>query len=94
VIAEISGHAFDSFFAWAPWVVGIVIYAAFYVAKRHESATVPASGPGTTTYACSSCGRRGTREQMVPQHHDGAVVWQCANCSAETARYFIIGGDR
>jgi hypothetical protein len=38
MIAEISSHAFDSFFAWAPWVVGAAIYLAFYVAKRHEGA--------------------------------------------------------
>ena len=84
MIAEISGSAFDSFFAWAPWIVGIVIYAAFYVAKRHEVATVPASIP-TTTYACSVCGRRGTRDQMVPQEHGGAMSWQCAGCAAAQA---------
>ena len=83
MIAEISAHAFDSFFAWAPWIVGIVIYAGFYFAKRSETSTVPQSAPGPTTYACSSCGRRGTREQMVAQHHDGAVIWQCANCATQ-----------
>jgi len=82
VIAEVSAHAFDAFFAWAPWVLGAVIYTCFYVAKRHETTAVPASGPAVTTYACASCGRRGTREQMSPQQHDGAVVWQCGNCAA------------
>ncbi|HYL26392.1 MAG TPA: hypothetical protein VEW74_01090 [Candidatus Nitrosotalea sp.] len=80
MIAEISANTFDSFFAWAPWIIGLVIYFAFYLAKRHETATVPASS-GPTTYACSGCGRRGTREQMVPQVHDGAVAWQCASCA-------------
>jgi len=84
MIAEISANTFDSFFAWAPWVIGLVIYFAFYLAKRQETATVPSSS-GPATYACSACGRRGTREQMVPQVHDGAVAWQCAACSAQTA---------
>jgi hypothetical protein len=81
VIAEISSTTFDSFFAWAPWIVGIVIYASFYVAKRHEVATVPPSS-APTTYACSVCGRRGTREQMVPQDHGGAIGWLCASCAS------------
>ena len=72
MIAEISPHAFDSFFAWAPWVVGVAIYVAFYIAKRHEVAAVPVSAG--QTYACAVCGRRGTREQMVPQNHGGAIV--------------------
>ncbi len=80
MIAEISSQAFDSFFAWAPWVVGAAIYLAFYVAKRHEAVTVPASS--TPTYACAVCGRRGPRDQMVPQDHGGAIGWQCRQCSA------------
>ncbi|MBV8499921.1 MAG: hypothetical protein JO003_11775 [Candidatus Eremiobacteraeota bacterium] len=80
MIAEISGGAFDAFFAWAPWVIGLLIYLAFYVAKRHESATKPA--PVGQTYACAGCGRRGPREHMVPQQHGGAVGWYCADCAS------------
>jgi hypothetical protein len=83
VIAEISASAFDSFFAWAPWVIGIVIYFAFYVAKRHETVTVPSSS--VPTYACAVCGRRGSRDQMVAQDHGGAVGWRCHECTAAAA---------
>jgi predicted SprT family Zn-dependent metalloprotease len=83
VIAELSSHAFDSFFAWAPWVVGAIIYAIFYVAKRHESRAVVAAR-AQTTYACAVCGRRGTLEQMVPQQHGGAIGYRCAQCAAST----------
>ncbi|MBV8068000.1 MAG: hypothetical protein JO113_08475, partial [Candidatus Eremiobacteraeota bacterium] len=64
MIAEISSQTFDSFFAWAPWVVGAIIYSAFYVAKRHEVA-VKSTQPVGTTYACAVCGRRGALDQMV-----------------------------
>jgi len=80
VIAEISGHAFDSFFAWAPWVIGAIIYLAFWVAKRHES-SAPLTVAANASYACSSCGRRGSIEQMIAQHHGGAVGYQCAQCA-------------
>ncbi len=83
MIAEISGSAFDAFFAWAPWVIGAAIYLTFYVAKRHESAVRLAAG--APTYACAGCGRRGPREQMVPQDHGGAVGWYCADCAAQQA---------
>jgi DNA-directed RNA polymerase subunit RPC12/RpoP len=81
VIAEISGNAFDSFFAWAPWVVGAVIYLVFYVAKRHESNSGAAKA-AQTTYACAICGRRGSLDQMVPQNLGGAVGYQCPQCAA------------
>ena len=83
MIAEISGNAFDAFFAWAPWVIGVAIYLIFYVAKRSESAARPVSVG--QTYACAGCGRRGPREQMVPQDHGGAVGWYCADCAAQRA---------
>jgi len=83
VIAEISGSAFDSFFAWAPWVIGAIIYLAFFVAKRNEKAAQAV--PAGETYACAGCGRRGGRDQMVPQHHGGAVGWYCTDCAAQTA---------
>lgn len=81
MIAEISSQTFDSFFAWAPLVVGLVIYASFWVAKRKESSS-PARGGSQTTYACAVCGRRGPLEQMVTQQHGGAVGYQCAQCAA------------
>jgi DNA-directed RNA polymerase subunit RPC12/RpoP len=84
VIAEISSHAFDSFFAWAPWVVGAIIYFAFWIAKRHETAS-PAVVSATATYACASCGRRGSLDQMVAQHHGGAVGYQCPQCATAQA---------
>ncbi|HTU81206.1 MAG TPA: hypothetical protein VMF61_03700 [Candidatus Acidoferrales bacterium] len=80
---QISQTAFDTFFAWAPLVVGIVIYAIFYVAKRHEE-TVPGGSAIGRTYACANCGRRGTREHMVPRQHEGAVSWYCARCASHT----------
>lgn len=83
MIAEISSHTFDSFFAWAPWVVGAAIYFVFYVAKRREGAT--SLGSIGQTYACAVCGRRGLRDQMVPQHHGGAIGWQCAQCATSQA---------
>ena len=84
MIAEISSHAFDHFFAWAPWVVGIIIYAAFWVAKRNESSSKAASS-AQTTYACAVCGRRGPLSAMVAQQHGGAVGYQCAHCAASSA---------
>lgn len=84
---QVSSGTFDSFFAWAPWVVGIVIYLMFYIAKRHEGATARASpiGAAEPTYACAGCGRRGRREQMVETDHGGAVGWHCASCASQTA---------
>jgi hypothetical protein len=75
----ISGSAYSQFFAWAPLVVGILIYASFYAAKRHEE---PAGGaPIGQSYACAGCGRRGSREHMIPQEHEGAVTWYCTHCA-------------
>jgi hypothetical protein len=78
---QVSAGTFDAFFAWAPWIIGIAIYLAFYLAKRNEG-NAPAQSVAAQTYACSQCGRRGTREQMVPQDHGGAVGWQCASCAS------------
>jgi len=78
--SAIPGPAFNQFFAWAPLVIGLAIYLAFFVAKRHE--TAPSSGvPIGQTYACANCGRRGHREHMVPQEHAGALSWYCARCA-------------
>ena len=86
MIGEISSHAFDSFFGWAPWVIGAIIYFAFWVAKRRES-PVPAaaSAMAAATYACASCGRRGSLDQMLVQHHGGAVGYQCPQCATAQA---------
>jgi hypothetical protein len=82
---QISSHAFDSFFAWAPWVIGAAIYFTFYLAKRHENAAVlPSVGQ---TFACAVCGRRGARDQMVPQDHGGAVGWRCMHCAAQATSH-------
>lgn len=82
---KISPDTFDSFFAWAPWVVGIVIYATFYFAKRRECAPVLVAatnaGPVTSTYSCGQCGRVGTTEQMAPQDRGGAVTYVCTHCA-------------
>jgi hypothetical protein len=86
----VSSDAFNAFFAWAPWVVGVVIYLVFYFAKRSEVATSMAAAQAAApqahalqTFACSQCGRRGPREQMVQQDHGGAVGYQCTNCAQE-----------
>jgi len=77
--AQVSSSTFDSFFAWAPWVIGLIIYLGFYIAKRHEKSE-PASG-NSTTYSCAACGRRGSLDQMVPQQHAGATGYYCASCA-------------
>ncbi|MGC2131449.1 MAG: hypothetical protein WA629_15295 [Candidatus Aquilonibacter sp.] len=74
----VSQDALRDFFAWAPLVLGLAIYLAVWFAKRRETATVPTLG---ATYACANCGRRGSREHMVPQVHDGAVSYYCTHCS-------------
>lgn len=86
MIAEVSSDAFNSFFAWSPWVIGAIIYAAFFIAKRHESSSSNTSA-AKTTYACANCGRRGALEQMVPQQHGGAVGYQCAQCASQAVAH-------
>ncbi len=86
---QLSPGTFNAFFAWAPWVIGIAIYFAFYVAKRHESSGNAAEpgehSPAQSSYACANCGRRGSREQMVAQEHGGAVSWYCGDCAGQKA---------
>lgn len=77
--SQISPAAFDHFFAWAPLIVWLAIYAVFFVAKRHE-ATEPGVPIGQT-FACANCGKRGKREHMVPHEHAGATSWYCARCA-------------
>jgi hypothetical protein len=74
----ISAEALGRFFAWAPVVLGVAIYFVTWLAKRHEGETAPSTHGAT--FACAKCGRRGSREHMVPQTHEGAVSWYCANC--------------
>ncbi len=76
---QISGSTLGAFFAWAPLVIGIAIYLALYIAKRHELAV--AGAPIGQTYACAACGRRGARDQMIPRQHSGAVSWYCGSCA-------------
>ena len=78
---QISGSVFDQIFAFAPLVIGVAIYATFYIAKRRE-VTEPGVPIGQT-YACAGCGRRGAREHMVPVEHAGAVSWYCSHCAAQ-----------
>ncbi|HEY5425599.1 MAG TPA: hypothetical protein VIJ77_03525 [Candidatus Tumulicola sp.] len=77
--SQISPSAFSHFFALAPLVLGLIIYAVVYVAKRHEATAIGV--PIGQTFACANCGRRGRREHMVPQEHAGAMSWYCAHCS-------------
>jgi hypothetical protein len=75
----LSNETFDLMFAYSPLVIGLVIYAIFFVAKRHEVAA--GGAPIGQTFACANCGRRGIREHMVPQQHDGAVSYYCTHCA-------------
>lgn len=74
----VSQDALRDFFAWAPLALGLVIYLAVWLSKRHEAVIVPTIG---ATYSCTNCGRRGSREHMVPQVHGGAVSYYCSHCA-------------
>jgi hypothetical protein len=76
----ISPSALSGFFAWAPLVLGIVIYATAWASKRHEDGDTTAAPIGQT-FACANCGKRGIREHMVPQTHAGAISYYCASCA-------------
>lgn len=77
----ISPATLSGFFATAPLVLGIVIYAVAFAAKRHEGHDGSAVPIGQT-FACAACGKRGVREHMIPQPHAGAISYYCAHCSA------------
>ncbi len=66
------------FFGFAPEVIGVVIFVIAYLMVRNQ---VAVSTPIGQTFACGNCGRRGVREHMVPQAHEGAVSWYCSRCS-------------
>ena len=75
----VSAQTLGNIFAWAPLLLGVAIYFAVWLAKRNEGVTEPAVLGAT--YACASCGRRGSREHMVPQTHEGAVSYYCNRCA-------------
>ncbi len=77
--AQISAEGLASFFAWAPLAIGLVILVVAWASKRNEHD--PTAVNVGTTYACAGCGRRGSREHMLPQAHEGAVSWFCARCA-------------
>jgi hypothetical protein len=76
--SAISADNLNWFFGIGPWVLTIaVLVAAFFMARAGKSHVAPVG----RTFACANCGRRGVREHMVPQPHEGAVVWYCSRCS-------------
>jgi hypothetical protein len=75
----IPNGAFGAVFALAPLVLGVTIYAVAWFAKRNETRDAPV--PIGQTYACAACGKRGSKEHMVPQAHEGAVSWYCSHCA-------------
>jgi len=70
---------FHLFFAFAPLVLGVVVYAVAWGAKRAELA--PAGAGFGASYACANCGKRSSKEHMVPQAHAGAVSYYCSKCA-------------
>ena len=74
----LSSELIGRFFAFAPLVLGIVIYTITYVVKRKE---LVVASPIGQSFACAQCGRRGAREHMLAQTHDGAVSWYCTRCA-------------
>jgi hypothetical protein len=79
--ATISADTLRNIFAFAPLILGVVIYAVAWGAKRSELA--PAGAAFGATYACASCGKRSSKEHMVPQAHAGAVSYFCPKCSTQ-----------
>jgi hypothetical protein len=74
----ISQDTFAHVFAYAPLVLGLLIVLVAYLMVRGQ---VSETAPIGQTFACAKCGRRGIREHMVPQAHEGAVSWFCGRCS-------------
>ncbi len=81
----ISATTFDWFFAWAPLVLGVVIYAIFVVAKRATKRR-PERAPIGQSFACASVGGAAIASIWSPREHDGAVSWYCSRCAAEAAK--------
>ena len=77
--AVLPNDAFGLFFAWAPLVLGLAIYFVAWFAKRNETGASPA--PIGATYACANCGKRSSKEHMIPQAHSGAVSYYCSRCA-------------
>lgn len=74
----ITQDTFAPVFAYAPLVIGVAIVLVVYLMVRNQ---VTVRSPIGQTFACAACGRRGIREHMVPQAHEGAVSWYCGRCS-------------
>ena len=84
----VSSDTFDTFFAWAPWVVGVAIYLTLYFAKRREIATSKASlsrqqpsSPRPLHARNAAAAARATK--WCPQDHGGAVGYKCSSCAQE-----------
>jgi len=75
----ISQDQFAHIFGFAPLIIGAIIFLVVYLMVRKQ---VTVKAPIGQTFACASCGRRGIREHMVPQAHEGAVSWFCGRCSS------------
>ena len=73
-----SADHIAAFFAIVPWIFAIAIFVAAYLMTRGERSH---TAPVGRTFVCANCGRRGVREHMVPQPHEGAVLWYCSHCS-------------
>ncbi len=77
--ATLSADTIRNIFAWAPLILGTLVYVVVWRAKRAE-----VGGPGAPygqSFACATCGRRSSKEHMVPQAHAGAVSYVCAKCA-------------
>lgn len=74
----ISQDTFAHIFGYAPLILGVLIVLVAYLMVRGQEST---TSPIGQTFACGNCGRRGIREHMVPQAHEGAVSWFCGRCS-------------
>lgn len=73
----VSQQTLDQVFATLPIVILLIVVAVVYLLTRGRNTGTPIG----QTFACARCGRRGAREHMVPQAHDGAVSWACARCA-------------
>jgi hypothetical protein len=78
MLAELSTDNFNLFFAYAPWIIGLIILLVTYFSVRGQ---LSSSVPIGQTFACANCGRRGHREAMVPVTHEGAMSWYCSTCA-------------
>ncbi len=73
----------NAFFAFAPFVIFASIIIIVYVATRHEK---PKGVPVAQNLSCVRCGRRESREHMLPVREDAAITWYCPRCAATLAK--------